>query len=428
MIGTPDYSGSDASTVIQNAINALPAAGGKLHFKAAVYTLTTLITVPLPPAVQGFVMEGEGGGYNIDYTKHPANTIFYCATDIQAFQFNGTGTGGLRASGLQLRDFLVEGPYTLPANPNTSTSSTNDGINVLDADSVIIERVFVRQFNRGIVLNNCDAPTITNCNVQNTNIGIQTLGNCNFGAIRDNLLSDNFTNDMYLFQLAESKVNGNQCFGNGKATINMLCQKTAKCTFVGNNFRGAQQSAINIYGGVAVGFANTIAGNYFGPLTTTTGPAGALKSAMVDLGPSSDNVIIGNVMLDDAGSPKTEYAVLEDTIASTSNNIVIGNRVKGIVQTIAISLGATGSYAFGNLGFNPQAVPGTVTAGASPYTDPAQAYPYLFELEALNGGTAITLDAVTMPTTAHIPILVNPGHTLILTWAATAPTYKRIPQ
>lgn len=72
------------------------------------------------------------------------------------------------------------------------------------------------------------------------------------------------------------------------------------------------------------------------------------------------------------------------------------------------------------------AASGVLTAGASPYTIPAQGFAYLFELEALNGGTAITLDGVTMPTTAHIPILVQPGHTLILTWATTAPTYKRI--
>lgn len=78
-------------------------------------------------------------------------------------------------------------------------------------------------------------------------------------------------------------------------------------------------------------------------------------------------------------------------------------------------------------GYNPQAVSGTLTAGASPFTIPAKPYPYLYQLLAANGLTTSTLDGATIPNTVNLPILVYPGHTVVLTWATTAPTYKVLP-
>jgi len=54
--GKIDYSGTDASTVIQSAINALPSSGGGVHFKS-LFTLTAQIDL-----VGNLVLSGEGMG------------------------------------------------------------------------------------------------------------------------------------------------------------------------------------------------------------------------------------------------------------------------------------------------------------------------------------------------------------------------------
>ena len=74
------------------------------------------------------------------------------------------------------------------------------------------------------------------------------------------------------------------------------------------------------------------------------------------------------------------------------------------------------------------AVSGTLTAGASPFTVAQQGFSYLFVLQAANGLSAATLDGVTVTLTANVPVPVKAGHTLILTWTTTAPTYKVVPQ
>src|SRR3989337_275669 len=54
--GLPNQLGTDAATVIQSAINALPSGGGKIFIKSAIYNLTTALTL-----VSNLTLEGESG-------------------------------------------------------------------------------------------------------------------------------------------------------------------------------------------------------------------------------------------------------------------------------------------------------------------------------------------------------------------------------
>jgi hypothetical protein len=102
----------------------------------------------------------------------------------------------------------------------------------------------------------------------------------------------------------------------------------------------------------------------------------------------------------------------------------------GSPGALLVQAGATNVIVKDCPGINPQPVSGTLTAGASPYTVPALPYPYIFSLVAANGLSAgsPTLDGVAVPQTVGLPIWVEVGHTLILTWVTTAPTFKQLPQ
>lgn len=58
--GSTDYSGSACATVVQDAINALDAKGGKIYFMAGTYTFNTGVVI----SGAGLCLEGAGTGYN----------------------------------------------------------------------------------------------------------------------------------------------------------------------------------------------------------------------------------------------------------------------------------------------------------------------------------------------------------------------------
>jgi len=106
--GAIDYSGTDASTVIQSAINALGTSGGKIFIKAATYSLTS----DLSP-VSSLVIEGEGSGTEI------------------------VGAGGRinidSKSNIVLRNLKI--------NPNT-TATTKHFTRIYNSSNVIIEGIY----------------------------------------------------------------------------------------------------------------------------------------------------------------------------------------------------------------------------------------------------------------------------------------------
>ncbi|MEM2534037.1 MAG: hypothetical protein QXK12_08465 [Candidatus Nezhaarchaeales archaeon] len=86
LTGQIEFSGTDAGTVIQSVINALPD-GGKIFFKRGFYEITSDVVLPIH---RTFIFEGEGSRYyryNINQTV--GNTILYF--DGADFKDNGDG-------------------------------------------------------------------------------------------------------------------------------------------------------------------------------------------------------------------------------------------------------------------------------------------------------------------------------------------------
>ena len=73
---------------------------------------------------------------------------------------------------------------------------------------------------------------------------------------------------------------------------------------------------------------------------------------------------------------------------------------------------------------------GSWTAGASPFTFTPLAYPAIFVVTTVAGMTALTLDGQALFNGAFSvgqQVYVGAGHSLIATWATTAPVFQVLP-
>ncbi len=98
MTGNIDYSGTNAATVIQNAIDALPTRGGIIHLKRGQYNLTKGLKLDGLNANyednKSFIFEGEGANNTRLYNTSTDPTILFKATHstIKNLRILGNGT------------------------------------------------------------------------------------------------------------------------------------------------------------------------------------------------------------------------------------------------------------------------------------------------------------------------------------------------
>jgi len=147
LTGEVEFSGSDFATVVQNAINALPTSGGKIHIKAGNYTVSQTIILK-----DYLTLEGEGPYATILYLEDGANC------DILAT----LGPVHPRHSYITIRDLRLEGN-----KDNNPTAGR--GIHLVSAWKCHIENVHVlRCRQEGIKLYGSTAPQDTReCYIEN---------------------------------------------------------------------------------------------------------------------------------------------------------------------------------------------------------------------------------------------------------------------
>jgi hypothetical protein len=110
--GNDDYSGTDATAVIQSAINALPSNGGLTFIKAGTYPITSSTTPQSPIGVpSGVVLQGEG----IDSTIITSPQGFFYG------RYPGTPSSSSQVSNIAIRDM------TLQSNAPSGGSNSSGG-------------------------------------------------------------------------------------------------------------------------------------------------------------------------------------------------------------------------------------------------------------------------------------------------------------
>jgi hypothetical protein len=239
----------------------------------------------------------------------------------------------------------------------------------------------------------------------------------------------------------------------------------AGCSFGNLAFDTDNQNTIKSVNSIALAYANNgnVNGSQHGESLTIVGYQNALVTSLVHLSITYFNSTRNTTTLNISGGAagqgwigmletnipstiistdnhtfKLEIGLLSqvDTPTNTIVNCQVGSTfyadismVSSAAITMTNTLPTNGAVTFHFVDANTlPAVSGTLTAGASPFTIPQQGYNYLFVLQAANGLSSATLDGVTVTLTANVPVPMKAGHTLILTWATTAPTYKVVPQ
>ena len=126
--GKIEFSGTNASQVIQAALDALPN-GGKIHISQGDYYLSSPIWIKY----DGIVLTGESVGSDSGY-----GTILRASTSLNDFIFKIQSTDGSILQRITIRDLFIHG--------GRSSSYTNDGILINKTMEIHMENVIIQGF------------------------------------------------------------------------------------------------------------------------------------------------------------------------------------------------------------------------------------------------------------------------------------------
>jgi len=145
--GSIDYSGSDAATVIQQAINAL-SSGGLIFIREGTYVLTKTILIPSYVTLTGC------GSSTVLKVGNSAN--------IDAIQNSDMTNGNTK---ITVRSLRIDGNK---ANQAPSTSFVAMGIHFTNATDSLIDSVAAENcYDRGFRYHFCKSSVIRNCVARN---------------------------------------------------------------------------------------------------------------------------------------------------------------------------------------------------------------------------------------------------------------------
>lgn len=398
--GGTNYSGTDAASVIQNAVDALPTTGGCIFVKRGVYTVNSLVTVPA--ATQGCWIIGEGNGST---GTNEEGTWFKLAANVEDAVFKAVGTStASRMHGLRLAHFAIKGSNTYGTNTRA--------IWVENQAQFLIEDVRISGVaGVGIYEAANDWGTIKECIVSSVgDDGIQSSSSSYTNLLHNNL---------------------DACNGGTRGDAGLRLASSAHCKVHGNRVGATKRHGISVYGG-----DNWIAGNTV--LTVSTETNNTWDAMLLGAG-AINNLFEGNVLLqDDSQANKGRYGVNVSVSGATPNYFIGGSigetGTRGGLTFVAFTTApmnivpTSGIFTWGIRNFNPQAV-ATISPGASPYTYTNQdGYP---ETVQVVGGTVSDISIVRSAVTTSLGVtsgmfLLHPDDGLKVTYTGV-PTMRKIP-
>src|SRR5207247_10527870 len=129
------YSGTDAATIIQNAIDALPTTGGTISLNAGIYNITTTILINKPVLLSG---DGPGLLWNAYELSETELKWAGVSNNIPMIKIVGTTTiSGEKDSWTIIRDLKLY---------YSGTATGTDGI-YLDGENGLVRHVFLDDIN-----------------------------------------------------------------------------------------------------------------------------------------------------------------------------------------------------------------------------------------------------------------------------------------
>lgn len=325
--GQIDYSGTDAATVIQNSINTL-TGGGTISITTGEYTISSSIVL-----TQNIDLIGVGR----DYDRVNA-TVLKLGNGVNddlikiSYSSGGEDQGWNQISKLSL-------------SGNSAQQTAGSGIYLKYARRVILEDLVIADFKQyAIEMEVCEQIWINNnflmgCGIYGSFLNSAkiteneiTAGTTNYGIYTSGVSSGNLItgNDVYSCLLGMFLYNG---FTGGIITKNKVWSSeqhgiqlnviATNNTISLNIIKENSQQTGNVWSGIAI--------------TNTVGEA------------CLDNILIGNRLFDSQGTQTQKYGIIlaDDTDYTT----IIGNDVRGNVQSVGMSLVGSNNLVKHNLGF-----------------------------------------------------------------------------
>ncbi len=225
--GKIDFQGSDASTVIQSAIDAL-TRGGKIFIRNGTYSISTTLTL-----ASYIIMEGESTTYctlqktaNINLITIPASARDITLQNLY-LNSNGYSGDGVNATdsptawNIIIRNVRIyQGQYGFNLNPVWkvtfehcwSTYATIDGYHIVNGTSIILNNCEFDQITtNGMYLASIEGFSITSGGGDHSGYAIKVI-NCTGSVIGTDC--ENNTNGFY-FETLNGIVSGNKIYGTG---------------------------------------------------------------------------------------------------------------------------------------------------------------------------------------------------------------------
>ena len=336
--GAVDYSGSDAATVINNAINAL-TSGGKIFIKAGTYTLSSRIMIN-----SGIGVFGEGYATHL---KSVAGATFDVLTNRNAYDPAGN-------SNITIANLRVEGSTpTLPTDNHCivlgyCTDSLVYGVwGINGADGIKVSQ------STGVVISNFVAYGNLDSGIE-----IETGSNC---AIVNSVARNNTGKNISANDQDDCVIAGNTVY-DGDGTGISVDSLSTNIAVVGNDVRNNAKDGIVVSGSYIL-----VSGN----VLNTNGLTGGMQSGIYVTG--GQNLIEANQVYNNTYTGIYVGGGANDVLVV--GNIVVGGGRNGLVASSAgdrISFsnnvvrnpGRTGIYIGGTGSFDDYIISGNLISGA----------------------------------------------------------------
>ncbi len=404
---TPDGSDYGAFTSgtttsgIQEAINSLGSVGGTVSLKAGTFTVSTLSTVK----VSGTTIQGQGEATVISLANSSNVSIFALTSGIQ---------------GVIFKEFQIAG--------NSTNNTSGHGLDISNGSHVWVSKIYVNSCAQDgihmVETSQQNSVFLTECiSYLNKGDGFHLDGGAgissgNFYISMCRAVS-NTGKGLYAANTAGSMWFIN-CDSDSNSNAGVLLQGTAGGTIVGgystdNGSIGVQLT--NCQNIVIIGHAtesNVSSNNATGIYVDAT-------CKYID--------ISGCNLIENIGTG-TIYGI---RVLSGATHVSLGGNDVSQVTTgtpFPISIGTpigTDILVFKNRGY--KVAKSSITAGTSPYTLPLLPYDAIYVITTVGGMTALTLDGQALAPIAAVGdnYYVAANHTLIATWATTAPIFEILP-
>jgi hypothetical protein len=386
-------SGTNASSVLNTMTSDLAGVCGSIFFYQNLAITNTILVYPCE------TLEGPSGSGDFAVyagTAQLSSSSSMTGPAVEAEVNNAFPTHNVFPV---FRDFTITGS-------SSDSSTSNDGILISSVNGNILDvNIFdVRVFAMGGNCFNLASPLGKYFMLQ---------------AYAENCRQDGIKEKAGLLMISQSYI-----FGNSLAGI----ATSSSGGFVGSelNFRNNVQQGL-ILG--PLGGPGIITNSYFANNGGSAYPD-------ITLNPSTGvtaNTISGNSILESrTGASRANFAINIPSAATTSA-MITANGISGTYQMGVI--GITGTPATpatlligSNVGYNPVAS-SAVTAGASVWTYiNTDGYDEQMILTTVGGITAETCNGIVgFPVALDSSCILPPGNSLVVTWAASAPVYTKVP-